>query len=114
MNLLADVAEHPAFRAEDMERRRKQRLVRIAQETDNVQSMAMRVGPKLVFGDGAYGRSGTGTAEGVGSLTSADLASFYAAHYGPSDSALILAGDVTRAQAESLARQYFGKWTGKT
>ncbi len=114
MNLLADVVEHPGFRPEDMERRRKQRLVRIAQETDSVQSMAMRVGPKLVFGDGAYGRSGTGTAEGVGSLTSADLSSFYAAHYGPRDSALILAGDVTRAQAESLARQYFGKWTGKT
>jgi zinc protease len=51
MNLLADVAEHPGFRAEDVDRRRKQRLVRIAQETDNVQSMAARVGPKLVFGD---------------------------------------------------------------
>ena len=87
MDLLADVAEHPAFRGEDVDRRRKQRLVRIAQETDNVQNMAMRVGPKLVFGD---------------------------AHYSPRDSALVLAGDVTRAQAESLARQYFGKWTGKT
>ncbi|MGB7266044.1 MAG: insulinase family protein [Terracidiphilus sp.] len=114
MGLLADVAEHPGFRASDMERRRKQRLVRIAQETDNVQSMAARVGPKLVFGEEPYGRSGTGTADSVGSLTSADLAAFYGAHYGPRDSALILAGDVTRAQAESLAREYFGKWTGKS
>jgi zinc protease len=114
MTLLADVAEHPGFRTEDVERRRKQRLVRIAQETDNVQSMAMRVGPKLVFGDEAYGRSGTGTAESVGAITQADLSAFYAAHYGPGDSALIMSGDVTRAQAESLAREYFGKWTEKT
>jgi len=114
MNLLADVAEHPGFRTEDVERRRKQRLVRIAQETDNVQSMAMRVGPKLVFGDEPYGRSGTGTAESVGSITQADLSAFYAAHYGPQDSALILAGDMTRALAESLAREYFGKWAAKT
>ena len=114
MNLLADVVEHPGFRAEDVDRRRKQRLVRIAQETDNVQSMAMRVGPKLVFGDAPYGRSGTGTAESVGSLTSADLSDFYKAHYGPKDSALILSGDVTRAQAERLAHEYFGKWTGAT
>jgi len=114
LDLMADVVEHPGFRAEDVDRRRKQRLVRIGQETDNVQSMAMRVGPKMIFGDEPYGRSGTGTAESVGSLTSADLSDFYKAHYGPKDSALILAGDVTRAQAESLAREYFGKWTGKT
>jgi zinc protease len=113
MNLLADVAEHPGFRAEDVDRRRKQRLVRIAQETDNVQSMASRVGPKLVFGDTPYGRSGTGTAESVDAITKDEISTFYASHYGPGDSALVLAGDVTRAQAESLAHQYFGKWTGK-
>jgi zinc protease len=44
---------------------------------------------------------------------SADVADFYAEHYGPKDSALVLSGDVTRAQAESIAREYFGKWTGK-
>jgi zinc protease len=114
MDLLADVAEHPGFRAEDIDRRRKQRLVRIAQETDNVQNMAGRVGPKLVFGDEAYGRPGAGTAESVGALTPADISAFYAAHYGPQDSALVLAGDLTRAQAEALARKYFGKWSGKT
>jgi len=114
MSLLADVAEHPGFRSDDVERRRKQRLVRIGQETDNVQSMAGRVGPKLVFGDEPYGRSGTGTAESVGSITKADIADFYAEHFGPKDSALIFCGDVTRAQAEGLARQYFGKWSSKT
>jgi zinc protease len=114
MNLLADVAEHPGFRSEDVDRRCKQRLVHIAQETDNVQSMAARVGPKLVFGDEPYGRTGTGTAESVGSIAPADLSAFYTSHFGPRDSALVLAGDVTRAQAESIALQYFGKWTGKT
>jgi zinc protease len=114
MDLLADVVEHPGFRNDDVERRRKQRLVRIEQETDNVSSMEMRVGPKLVFGDEPYGRSGTGTVESVGSVTTADVSGFYAKHYGPKDSALIFCGDVTRAQAESLAKQYFGKWEGKT
>jgi len=114
MELLADVAEHPGFRGEDIDRRSKQRLVRIAQETDNVQSMAGRVGPELVFGHEPYGRSGTGTAESVASLTATDFSAFYAAHYGPRDSALVLAGDLTRTQADVLARKYFGKWTGKT
>jgi len=113
LDLLADVAEHPAFRAEDVDRRRKQRLVRIAQETDSVQMMAQRVGPKLVFGDQPYGMTGTGTAESVTGLTRDDITGFYAEHYGPQDSALVLVGDVTRAEAEKLARQFFGKWTGK-
>lgn len=111
LDLLADVAEHPAFRPEDVERDRKQRLVRISQEADNVGSMAQRVGPKLVFGDQPYGLAGSGTTESVTALTPADIAGFYADRYGPRDSVLVLAGDVTRAEAEKLARQYFGKWT---
>ena len=112
MELLADVAQHPAFRAEDVDRDRKRRLVRISQEGDNVGAMARRVGPKLVFGDTPYGRSSNGTTESVTALTAADFSSFYADRFGPKDSALILTGDVTRAEAEKLARQYFGSWSG--
>jgi zinc protease len=114
MELLADVAQHPAFRAEDLDRRRKQRLVRIAQESDNVQSMAFRVGPKLLFGDTPYGLAASGSTESVTALTPQDIAGFYADHYGPADSVLVLAGDVTRAEAEKLAGQYFGGWTAHT
>jgi zinc protease len=107
------MAQHPAFRAEDFDRRRKQRLVGIAQETDNVGSIARRVGPKLLFGDLAYGSPSNGTAESISGLKAADLSGFYAEHYGPADSVLILAGDLTRAEAEKLARENFGSWTGK-
>ncbi len=110
--LLADVVEHPAFRPEDLDRRKKQRLVRIAQETDSVQMMAQRVGPKLVFGDSPYGAAPTGTTESVQALTRDDVTGFYAGHYGPADSALVLAGDITPADARRLAEQNFGKWTG--
>ncbi|HUB50995.1 MAG TPA: pitrilysin family protein [Terracidiphilus sp.] len=112
MELLSDVVDHPAFRAEDFDRRRKQRLVRIGQETDNVQSMALRAGPKLLFGDQPYGTSAAGTTDSVNSFTGTDISGFYSSHYVPGDSALILAGDLTRAEAEKLAKQYFGKWNG--
>jgi len=112
MDLLADVAQHPAFRSEDVERRRKQRLVRLAQETDSVQSMALRVGPRLVFGDQPYGISASGTAESIKALTPSEISTFYSDHYGPADSVLVMAGDVTRAEAEKFAKQYFGNWTG--
>lgn len=113
MELLADVAEHPAFRPDDLERDRKQLLVSIAQEADNVRSMALRVGPNLVFGDQPYGMPANGTTESITALAPADITRFYADHYGPKDSALLLVGDVTRAEAEQLTRKYFGKWSSR-
>jgi zinc protease len=112
MKLLADVVQHPAFNKDDLERLRRQRLIGIQQETDNVQAMAGRVGPKLVFGDTPYGASGTGTADSVKAITADDVKAFYAAHYGPKDSALVLSGDLTLAEAKKLAEENFGKWAG--
>jgi zinc protease len=112
-DLFSDVLLHPAFKEEDLERLRKQRLIGIQQETDNVSAMVNRVGPKLLYGDTPYGASGTGTTESVTALTRDDVTAFYANHYGPADSALVLVGDVTVPEAKKLAEQYFGGWTGK-
>jgi zinc protease len=113
MDLLADVVQHPAFKDDDFDRIRKQRLVAISQEGDSVSAIASRIGPKLLFGDHPYGVSPTGTTESVTALTRDDITGFYAAHYGPADSALVLVGDVTEADARTLANRYFGKWSGK-
>ena len=114
LELLADITQHPAFHSEDVERDRKQRLVHIAQETDNVTSMAMRVGPRLIFGDQPYGLTSGGTTDSITSITPADITGFYKDHYGPQDSVLVFAGDLSRADAEKLANQSFGKWSNTT
>jgi zinc protease len=113
MDLLADVVQHPAFKDEDVERLRKQRMVGFAQEGDSVQAIAARVGPKLVYGDQPYGASPTGTVDSVKALTREDLLSFYAEHYGPADSALVLVGDITEPEAHKIAEHSFGSWTSK-
>jgi zinc protease len=113
MDLFSDVVEHPAFKAEDLDRLRKQRLVSIQQETDSVGAIAGRVGPKLLYGDQPYGKSGNGTLDSVKAITRDDVTAFYAAHVGPKDSALVLVGDVTVPEAKKLAEEYFGKWNGK-
>jgi zinc protease len=112
MDIFSDVIEHPAFHEEDLDRLRKQRLIAIQQETDSVGSMAQRVGPKLIFTEGPYGASPTGTSDSVKGLTRDDVTGFYGAHFGPADSGLVLVGDVNAAEAKKLAETYFGKWTG--
>jgi zinc protease len=112
LDLLSDVVQHPAFSPDDLERIRKQRLVGIAQESDSTLAVARRVGPRLLFGDQPYGESPIGTLESVRSLTRDDVTNFYAGHYGPTDTALILSGDVSLDEARRLAEHYFGAWAG--
>jgi zinc protease len=111
-DLLADVVQHPAFKADDFDRLRKQRLVAIGQQADSPQAIAIRVGPMLLYGDQPYGASPAGTDETVSSITRDDVALFYAKHFGPADSALMLTGDVSELEAHRLAEKYFGSWTG--
>ncbi len=111
VELLADVVEHPAFKDADLDRVRKQRVVAIAQQGDSPQAVALRVGPMLVFGNHPYGTPDSGTVDTVKALTREDVTGFYGAHYGPADSALSLAGDITEAEAKRLAEKYFGGWT---
>ncbi len=110
--LLSDVALHPAFNPDDLERLRRQRLVAIGQESDSAIATNRRVGPRLVFGDQPYGESPVGTLESVKAITNDDVAGFYSSHYGSANSALFFAGDVSLEEARSLAEHYFGGWTG--
>ena len=110
-DLLADVVQHPAFNQDDLDRAKRQRVVGISQQADSVQAIAGLVGPMLLYGNQPYGMAAGGTADSVKALSHDDVTAFYAAHYGPADSALSLAGDVSEAEAKRLAEKYFGSWT---
>ena len=112
LDLLSDVILHPSFNPPDLERIRKQRMVRIQQEADSPNAIADRVGRHLLYGDQPYGFPSSGTVDSVKGITREELQAFWAAHYGPGDSALLLAGDVTEQQARALAERHFGTWTG--
>jgi zinc protease len=111
LELLSDVALHPAFKQEEVERIRGQRLVAIRQEGDQPVLSAFRVGQKALYGDQPYGYRAVGTTESVKAITQEDMKAFWSAHYTPKDSALILAGDMNEAEARRWAEKYFGAWS---
>jgi len=112
VGLLADVIRHPAFNPPDLDRVRKERLLSIKQEGDSTSAIAQRVGPRLLYGDQPYGFTESGTTASLTAITREQLQDFWSAHYGPADSALVFAGDLTEAEARSLAERTFGDWTG--
>jgi zinc protease len=111
MVLLSDVSLHPAFKAEEVERIRKQQLVAIRQEADQPIATALRVGWKTLYGDDAYGYRDIGTTASVTAITREEMEQFWSEHYAPGNAALFLAGDVTEAEARRLAEKNFGGWT---
>jgi len=112
LELLSDVALHPAFKDEEVERIRQQRLVAILQEGDEPIQSTLRVGQKVLYGDQPYGFQSIGTTESVKAISRADLSGFWSSHYGPKGAALIFAGDLSEGQAKALAEKYFGGWSG--
>ena len=111
--LLADVVQNPTFSEDEIARERKRALDGLAQADRNASAVASRIAPMLVFGpDHVYGRPAQGLKSSVEGITRADLVAFHQARWKPGSTALILAGDISLAQATELAKLHFGGWTG--
>ncbi|MDQ3258775.1 MAG: insulinase family protein, partial [Acidobacteriota bacterium] len=113
MSVFADVILNPVFPAAEVEREKKIHLDNLAQESNDPNTLARRIGNMLVFGtDHPYGRPSTGLPASVQQTTREDLARFHETYWKPGGSALIFAGDITLAEAIDAARRNFGSWAG--
>ncbi|HUF77228.1 MAG TPA: pitrilysin family protein [Longimicrobiales bacterium] len=111
--LLADVVMHPAFPEADFQRLRQQVLAGIQQESVNPVAMALRVMPKLMYGDGhpySLPLTGSGTTESVGALTVADLRRFHETWFKPNNAKLLVVGNTTMAEMRRLVEDAFDDW----
>ncbi|THD56593.1 pitrilysin family protein [Phenylobacterium sp.] len=111
MAIMADVATHPAFAADELERQRAQTLdgLRVAyQEPGQVSAYAAA---PIVFGGTPFGHVATGTPGSIARLKPADLAALHATWYRPDNAVLVLTGDITPEQGFALAEKAYGGWT---
>lgn len=98
LDIFADVLLNASFPDAEVERLRNQFLAGIKREQSSPQSMALRVLPPLVFGDAhAYGQAltGSGTEEGLASITIADMQEFKKQWLRPDNGTLMVVGDIT-------------------
>jgi zinc protease len=111
--LFADLALHPSFPADEVERQRALRLAGIQREKTAPRLMALRALPALVYGRGhpyALPLTGSGTEEAVARIRRADLAAWHAAWFKPGNATLLVVGDTTLAQLAPLLERAFGSW----
>lgn len=108
--ILADVVTNPVFPAEGVE---TERSVAIAEAADNEKSnryQAWQTFLGLIYPNHPYSNPAAGTAQGLAAATVGDLKKFHSEMYRPDRTIIVVAGDVTEAEAAALAEKYFGEW----
>lgn len=109
--LLADVALKPAFAADDLERKRKERLTTLIQQRDTPRTVAILELDQVLYGpQHPYGRPTGGDAQGLQTMRVRDLKKFYRTWYRPNNATLIVVGDITAAEIIPKLENLFGKW----
>jgi len=113
LELFADVVQNPTFPQEDYQRLQKQQLAAIAQEKVQPVGMALRVFPRLLYGEGhAYSLplSGSGTEQSVMQIDTGSLKEFHQTFFKPNNATLVVVGDVTPAELEPILEKQFRRW----
>jgi len=111
LELLADVALHPAFPQSEIERVRSERLTSIVQEKDDPFTLAFRVLAAALYGPRhTYGYPDSGTTESIKAISRDDLDHFWKQNYFADDAALVVTGNIKLAALKPLLEKQFGAW----
>ena len=103
LDILARVLQRPLF-PESVLAREKTRLIAGIKEADTKpESIADKTFSKAVFGSHSYSLPASGQVSSVEKIQRSDLEAFYRAHYSAPAAVVAIMGDVTRAQAETIA-----------
>jgi zinc protease len=108
--IFADVNRRPMFPQASLDRVRGERLMELIQQRDEAASIAAKRFSNLIYGSGAYGNTIIGNPESVARITLDDIRRYYAAHYVPNNSSIVVAGDVDATRALDAASHLFADW----
>lgn len=100
-----DVVSHPNFSKKDFLRVKGQIFDGIKLNLQNPYSVAKDLFYKSIYGDQPYGHPVLGTQQSVDNISLKQIKHFYKDYYVSRNAKIIIVGDVTRAQADSVAER---------
>lgn len=115
LEILADVLQNASYPKKEFERLQKQTLAKIAQEKASPFSLALRILPPLLYGDGhpyAVPFTGSGRSESVSNLAVEDTRDWYERWLHPDNATLIVVGDITMDELLPMLNASLSSWTG--
>ena len=110
LQLMADVLYNPVFPQEELDKLKKQSLTGLAQSKDDPNAISGRLSAAVLFGkDHPYGEMESEAT--INNITVDDVKNYYGTYFKPNIAYLAIVGDMDKAEAEKVVKQYFGKWT---
>jgi zinc protease len=111
LTVLADVVLRPDFPAEELERRRTQRITGLIRRHDEPAAIAGDLLVQRLYGDAhPYGRLAGGSEGSLRAMERADLEAFHRRYYRPGNATLVVVGALQREEARRLLQAAFGGW----
>jgi predicted Zn-dependent peptidase len=110
LEVVADVAMHPAFPASELPRLKAARVRNLAIQKSNAGALAREQFAQAIYGDHPYGHFFP-TEPMLQGYTLDQVKGFYAANVGAARAHLYMAGVFDAAAMEKQIRQLFGGWT---
>jgi zinc protease len=115
LDLMADVAMRPTFRAEDLRRQRDLRLASILQRRDQPVTLASIALNQLLFPTGhPYHSPADGDSASTLALDSTQVRAFFERSFVPSRAKFVIVGDVAESEIRNLLAARFGAWKSAT
>ncbi|MFD2112492.1 M16 family metallopeptidase [Thiorhodococcus fuscus] len=102
---LTRVLARPTFDPDALERVRRNRLTGLRQQQESPRSVGQKALYRAIYGTHPYASDPSGTPESISALTREDLMSFHRRYYSTSNALIAMVGDLTRAEAETLAER---------
>lgn len=109
-SIFGDVTARAALPADGLERVRVERLTDLLQQRDEPAAIAGKRFASLLYGRGSYGNSVGGSPESVQAITIDDVRRFYAEHFLPNNSSVVVTGDIDPETAIALVTRELGDW----
>lgn len=109
LTLFADILLNPTFPQTELDKLKKQAISGIASEKDDPQAIAAKVANVVLYGkDHPYGEFAS--EQTIKHIEVQDIQHYYQTYFKPNIGYLAIVGDITKKDAEKLAKQYFGSW----
>jgi len=108
-DLAADVLLHPAFAEDEVARFKQRTRSNLAQQRSNPNFLAAEMFAHAIYGTHPAARVAP-TVASLDRTSREHLVEFHRTHYVPNGAALAIAGDISLAQARTLAESRLGAW----
>ena len=105
VDILARVVQQPTFPAEILAREKARVIAGLQEAETKPETLAGKAFQRAVFGAHPYALPTGGEAASVATLQVEDVRTFYRTHYTAGGALVAIMGDVSRSDAEAIARQ---------